>query len=149
MTVRSSGSQSAKTEFAHKLNVFDRRQLCRALAAGEPTRADLARAYGVTRTYVSAFAKQYATEIDQFRAQLGDQLAGLWIADKGSRVLAHQSDYTMLLAHGKRDHHEWVRARTAILQAVAEELGQLPPRTMVTVVPVIHVVESVDLEALK
>jgi len=131
-----------------KLNAYDRRDLMRELAAGEVTRADLARRFGISRPYVTKFARQWAAEIDRVRASLDDAYAGLWIARKDNRIVAHQADFEAAQGHEKGDHHEWIKARTAILHAVAEELGQLPPRATVTVMPVLHIIEGVDIGAL-
>ena len=120
----------------------------RELAAGEVSRADLGRRFGVSRSYVSQFARMWAAEIDRVRVSLDDAYAGLWIARKDNRIVAHQADFEAAQGHEKGDHHEWIKARTAILHAVAEELGQLPPRATVTVMPVLHIIEGVDIGAL-
>lgn len=133
---------------APKLSPGDRRQLCRELATGDVPRAQLARKYGMARSSVTAFAKTHAAEIDAIAARLDDDFAGLWIADKGQRISAAQDDYELSLAGEYAGHYEHIRTRTQIRSAVAEELGQLPPRASVTVVPVVHVVQGVDLEAL-
>jgi hypothetical protein len=134
---------------SRKLTPFDRRKLQRALATGERKRAQLARDFGVSPSYVTQFAKQHEWEIDQIKAELSNEFAGLWIASKENRILAYQSDYALALGNDKRDHHEWIKARTAILHTVAEELGQLPPRQTVTVMPVVHIVEGIDLDQLR
>jgi hypothetical protein len=140
--VNSSGS-------VRKLTPFDRRKLQRELAAGEKTRADLARAFGVSGAYVTKFAKQYAREIDAIKADLGNAFAGLWIAEKENRVIAYQQEYGMAATGSTAGDHEFIKVRTGILRQVAEELGQLPPRATVVVTPVVHVIEGVDVEALK
>jgi hypothetical protein len=132
-----------------KLKPWDRRQLCRELAAGDVKRADLARRYGVSAAYITKFAKQHAAEIDDIRASLDNEFAGLWIASKAARIAAYQADLELSEDHAKYgSHYEHIRTRTQILKAVAEELGQLPPRQTVMVVPVVHVVEGVDLKDL-
>lgn len=134
---------------AKRLTPFERRQLQRDLAANEVTRAELARRNGVTRGYVTQFAKRYALEIDTIKRDLDNAFAGLWIADKENRIVAYQADYVAAATSDKAGHHEWIKARTQILHQVAEELGQLPPRATVAVVPVVHVLEGVDPELLK
>jgi hypothetical protein len=142
------GSGSEKPQ--RKLTPFDHRRLQRALATGEKRRAQIAREFGVSAAYVTKFAKQYAFEIDQLKAAINDQFAGLWIADKENRILALQAEYGRALSSTKtRDHHEWIKARLQILHQAAEELGQLPPRTTVVVTPVVHIIENVDVELLK
>ena len=128
---------------------WERRQLCRELAAGELTRAQLARKYGINRSGITRFAQRHAREIDDIKANLDDEFAGLWIASKAARIAAYQADAERSEDGGYGSHYEQIRTRLQIYRAVAEELGQLPGRTTVTVVPVVHVVEGVDLEALK
>lgn len=133
---------------SRRLTPFDRRKLQRAIATGERKRAQIARDFGVSASYVTSFAKRYAFEIDQIKAALDDQFAGLWIADKESRILALEAEYARALGSDKRDHHEWIKARLQVLHQAAEELGQLPPRATVAIVPVVHVLEGVDPEML-
>lgn len=123
--------------------------LIRELAAGEMKRTELARKYGVVRATITEFAKRHAAEIDEAKDRLGDEFAAAWIADKAQRIGAYQADYEMALNDPRASHHDWVRARTAILLAVAEELGQMPPKMQVSVMPVVHIIEGVDVERLK
>lgn len=132
-----------------KLSPADRRDLCHALAAADLKQSDLARRYDVTRQYVSAFAQQHSSEIAAMRERLDDELAGLWIANKAARITAYQDDYELSLSGPHGSHYEHIRTRTQIAGAVAEELGQLPPRTQVAVASVTYVVEGVHLDALK
>lgn len=134
---------------SRKLTPFDRREIQRALADGTEKRSAIARRFGVTAGYITQFAKQYAREIDDIRRNLDDEFAGLWIASKVNRVIAYQADYTQTLTDPRSSHHEWVKSRAMILRQVAEELGQLPPRTTVTVIPVVHVIEGIDVDLLK
>ena len=128
---------------------WHRRQFCRELAAGEVTRAALARKYGISRAAVTQFAKRHRAEIDAIKAQLDDQFAGLWIARKENRLAQYQADYEASEQHDKSEHFEWIRVRTQIMHQAAEELGQLPPRATLTIMPVVHVLEGVDPEVLK
>lgn len=128
-------------------HAWERRQLCRELATGM-THRTLGRKYGVTHQAITAFAKRHAREIADIKADLDNQFSGLWIADKESRLAHYQADYEASEQHPKADHFEWVRVRTQIMHQVSEELGQLPPRAGVTIMPVLHVVEGADPEAL-
>jgi len=143
--VHSSASQTGKP----KLTPFDRRAMQRDLAAKELTRAKIARKYGVSTSYVSQFAKQYAKEIDVIRADLDNAFAGFWIASKEFRIQALEAEYARALGSDKRDHHEWIKARLQILHQASEELGQLPPRATVAVTPVVHILEGVDVSLLE
>lgn len=133
---------------SRKLKPWDRRALCRELAAGEVKRAVLARKYGISGAYVTKFAKQHAAEIDAIKVNLDNEYAGLWIAQKAERIAAYQADLEASEDGDYGSHFEQIRTRTQILKSVAEELGQLPPRTTVTVMPVVHVLEGVDPAAL-
>ena len=135
---------------AKRIAPWLRRTLCRELAAGEVKRAALARKYGVTPAAITLFAKRHGAEIDAIKRDLDDQFAGLWIADKAARIAAYQADLEASAADTKHaGYFEQIRTRTAILRAVAEELGQLPPRATLTIRPVVHVLEGVSPEVLK
>lgn len=134
--------------YGHR-GTWERRTLCRELATGEQSNAALARKYGISRPAVTQFARRHAGEIAAIKGQLDDEFAGLWIASKAARIAAYQADYDAAADSDKSDHHEWIKARTSILGAVAEELGQLPPRATIAVIPVTHVIEGVNLDALR
>ena len=143
-TVNSPGERAGP-----KLRPWDIRQLIRDLAEAEVPRATLAAKYGVVRSYITKFANQHAREIDELRGHLDDEFAGLWAASKEARIAAHQHDYEMALDAANAGHHEWIGKRTAILRAVADELGQIPGRGGVIIIPVTHIIEGVDLGALR
>lgn len=128
---------------------WHRRQFCRELAAGEVSRAALARKYGISRAAVTQFARRHQAEIDELKANADDAFAGLWIADKSARMAAYQADLELSGTGKYGSHWEQIRTRTQILKQVAEELGQMPPRAGIVVIPVTHVIEGVDVEALK
>lgn len=131
------------------MNRADQRQLKRELATGEVKRSVLARKYGVTASYVTQFAKRYAREIDDIRAELSSELAGLWIAKQEQRIAAYQHEYELAGESKNADHHEWVKARTGILKNVAEELGQIQGKQPMVGVVVQHVIVGVDVDDLK
>lgn len=137
-TVASSGSRAG-------IKPWLQLQLCRDLASGSKTRAQLAREHGVSRTAITSFARRHKARIEEIKAHLDDEFAGLWVAQKALRIEQYQRDLEMIADNG---HHEWVKARTGILKAIAEELGQLPPRQQVTIVPVMHVIEGVNMSEL-
>lgn len=131
-----------------KLSVLDQRKLMRALAVGEVKRSLLARQFGVSGPYVTQFAKLYAREIDEIRGRLDDEFAALWIASKEARIAAAEYDHQLSMDSDRSGHFEQIRTRILLRQEVAEELGQLPPRQQQVVVPVIHVVQGVNTDAL-
>lgn len=117
----------------HGIPRYRRHELCRELAAGEVTRASLARKYGVTRQAITKFAQANKGRIEEIKAHLDDEFAGLWITRKENRLAALQEDFELASDNIKAGHHEWVKARTALTHAVAEELGQLPNRSQITI----------------
>ena len=125
-------------------------EACRLLAEAELTRAQIARRFGITRSAVSQFAKRHRDRIEQIRADLDNEFAGLWITRKANRLAGYEADFELAASHRNASHHEWVKARTQILHAVAEELGDLPSRNgTAVIIPVVHVLEAVDLEKLR
>lgn len=132
-----------------KLLPWQRHKLLRELAIGERKSADLAVEYGMTASGIREFKRRHKALVDVIAAEPADEFAGLWIAGKGNRLAAYQGDYELSADGAFAAHFEQIRTRTQILHTVAEELGQLPPRQQVTVVPVVHVVESVNIDLLK
>lgn len=143
------GKDAARYGSRDSLLPPQRHKLLRELAIGERSSADLGREYGMTATAVRMFKSRHRAKVEAIAADLGNEFAGLWIADKTQRLAAYESDYEMALDSDKSDHHEWVKARTQILHAVAEETGQLPPRTTVAVQSVTHVIVGIDTDDLK
>src|ERR1035441_6015612 len=110
------------------LRPWQRHKLLRELAAGDRTSAQLAADYGMTASGIRDFKKRHRPQVDAMAAADADEFAGLWIADKGQRIAAYEADYGQAGDGAQAGHHEWIKARTAILRSVAEELGQLPPK---------------------
>lgn len=108
-------------------------ELCRELASGEVTRANLARKYGVNRSSITRFARRHRGRIEEIRRNLDDEFAATWIASKTRRIEALQADYEASAGSYYTVHYEHIKARTAILRAVAEELGQIPNKSSVTI----------------
>ena len=109
----------------------------------------LARKYGVSRPAITQFARRNAAEIDAIKADLQAEFAGLWIAEKELRIARYEADLELSAEGDFAGHYEQIRTRTQILHNVAEELGQLPTRGNITVVPVQHVIVGIDTELLK
>ena len=139
-----SGQQRRSPRLAATPLAQHNRFIVRELALGLRTRAEIARQFGVTKGAVTRFAQRNAREIDELRAAIGDevreQLAGMWIASQEHRIRLYQT-----IAETDPDNKSVIAA----LKAVAEELGQLPPRAQVVVMPVTHIVEGVDMDALR
>lgn len=72
--------------------------LIRAIALGEKTRAELARERGVTAQAISEFTKRHAEAIAQVKANVTNEFAGLWIAQKAERVAAYQQNAEIIAA---------------------------------------------------
>lgn len=141
-----SGSVPRRTRRDH-LKPWEVHELCKLLAAGELSRAECARKMGVTSKAVTEFARRHKERIDEIRSHLDDEFAGLWAARKEARLAAYMDEYERLSQHPSANHHEWSRARQQALRSVAEELGQLPNRSQVTVGgKVEHVLVGVDVD---
>lgn len=137
------------TRHTQAIEPWQAQKLARELATGEKTQTQLAKEYGVNRSTVCKFAKKHKARIDEIRAHLDDEFAGLWLADKAQRIASYQDDYELSRRHPKADYFEQIRTRNDIRKAVAEELGQLPARGVAVSGTVTHVLEGVDLDELR
>ena len=118
--------------------------LKRDLALGTETVTELGKKYGMTKTGICQFRNRHALAIENIREHLENEFAGISIAEKKNRIAEYQEMFERLGNHQHADHHEWVKAQAIILRNTAEELGQLPPRQQITVIPVQHVVVGVE-----
>lgn len=127
---------------------WNRRRLIHELARGERTQVALAEAYGVVQSAISAFQSRHLTEIQEVRADLENEFAGLWIASKRERIAVYQEDAEKL---AEVEDPEALRIKHNILKAVAEELGQLPSKMNISVgaKTITYVIDGVDMEALR
>lgn len=116
--------------------------LIRDLALGEFSHAEIAKSIGpaIQVADVDDFARDFAFEITEVRAQLAgqvkDECAGLWIAKRANRVAELQDSYDdcrivvdQMRGNnipgqdiGSKRHQNLLRAQLNILKAVAEEL---------------------------
>ena len=130
-------------------------KLIRELAQMEKTQVTLAEEYGVAQSSISEFAQRNATEISAARADIENQFASAWIADKMARIAEYQAEVEDINAARSNGIHkildvEMIKAKMTILRAVADELGQIPTKVNVSVTQrVTHIVEGVDLENLR
>lgn len=122
-------------------------EVCRELAAGDVSQAEIARKWGVHPSTITRFAQAHADRIADIRAHLDDEFAGLWIAQKEARIAAYMDEYELLEHHRNSNHHEWSKARQAALRAVADELGAIPNRSSLTVGGTVeHRLVGIDLD---
>ena len=131
-----------------RLQAHEELSLKRELAAGDMTQVLLAKKYGITQQGISKFAKRHALEIADIADHMNEQFAGLPLARKENRIASYEREIEILNEHPHASHHEWSKARMIAYRNMAEELGQLPPRQTVTVIPVTHVIEGVSMEDL-
>lgn len=137
-------------------------QMIRASAEGVETR-ELAKRFNSSVSAVNAFRRDFAEEIERVRADLDNELAGLWSAEKRQRIASYEqnvADCELLivreLAKGEGSEIErenrdgtlervivggadpdviakMTKAKDRALRAIAEELGQLPSRVRINV----------------
>ena len=132
----------------HPIAPWHKLALLRELAAGDTKHGMLAKKYGMSPQSLSNFAKRYASEIEDIRENFADQFAGMPYAKKRNRIMKYAEEIERLDNHPNADHFEWSKARQNALRNIAEELAQLPPRQQVTVIPVAHIIEGIDLNDL-
>ena len=132
-----------------RLGPVEKLSLIRALALGVATHQELSGQYDMTRQGITEFARRHKREIDDVRQNMDDPFAGILLARKENRLAAYVDEVRRLDEHPNADHHLWSTARQSAIHAIAEELGQLPPRMTVTVQPVQHIIEGVIVEDLR
>lgn len=126
------------------LEPYQQLALCRELAVGDLTKTALGDKYGMTQQGITAFSIRNADKIDDIRLHMADQFAGLPLARKENRLAAYEREVQVLNDHKDGAHHLFSMARQSAYRNIAEELGQLPPRASVTIVPVQNVVYGVS-----
>lgn len=144
-----------------------RLQLIKQLAAGDQTRAALARLHGVSGEAIRQFADRHAPRITELQGKLDDEFAGLWVADKANRLAHYQQQIEDVAAileaepeidEGKASRGagvnvstaELMRVQASALRAIADELGQIPARMQVEHSGSLAIqINGVDLDALR
>ncbi len=132
-----------KARRGHLERGWVKHRLIRELALGEKPGSMLAQQYGVSQTSLSAFKKRHSLEIEEVRNNLADEFAGVWVARKLERIREYQNAAEKM-AEGTSPRNAEVLVN--ILKAVAEELGQLPARTNVSVTNETVVYEIVGVD---
>lgn len=129
-------------------------KVIRMLAEGRRV-IDIAAEYGCDHSSVSRFKARNMVDVQRLQAQLegaARDADGLWIADKLARVAVLQDQAERLQAQidaAGEPVPELERTLTSTLHEVAEQLGQLPARTVVASSTVVnYVFNGVELDAL-
>lgn len=132
-----------------------RYKLVHELARGEKPRAQLATEYGVVPSAITQFADRHQTEIDEVKADIENEFAGLWVADKKRRIAEYQADIEIVTdavggTPANMKDAELMKLKATLIRAVADELGQIPARMNINVTQKItYSIEGVDPEALR
>jgi hypothetical protein len=134
-------------------------KLIHELARGERTVTELAARYGVTHGAISRFRDRYPAEIAEIKADIENEFAGLWIAQKLARLAEYAADVEMIndaigaaLDAGTEIDAALLAAKHRALRSVAEELGQLPTKIQMqvdTVTRVHYTVEGMNVGDLR
>lgn len=104
------------------LGGYRKLQLIRLLASGTKTQDELAEQFDVTQGAIAQFKKRNLAAIEDVKANLEDEFAGLWIAHKKHRIAELENIVEkMRAATDAKSANIHLRA----LKQAAEELGQL------------------------
>lgn len=126
-----------------------RARLVLELAQGDKHQRQLAAEYGCVQSAIAEFKARHLDEIESRRERLADEWAGIWIADKRSRIVEAQADVEAINdALSSEPDPQLLRAKLAIMRQVAEELGQLTEKIELGG-KLTYVVEGVNLDALR
>lgn len=104
-----------------------RRKLIRELAEAEVPQAALAQKYGCATSSLTEFKQRHQEEITAVAADLENEFAGLWIADKSTRL----SELQELYEAAETGDLNVIKARVDVMRKAAEELGHIPNRTTI------------------
>ena len=102
-----------------------RRKLQLEMARGEKTMRDLAREYGVDIHAITKFRDRHEDTISAMRADIENEFAGLWIAQKAERLSEMIELYADAVSPRDRE------TKLSVLRHAAEELGQIPNKTTI------------------
>ncbi len=141
----------------------------RMLAEGA-TQKVVAEHFGVAQPTVSEFASAYRVQIQEVAADLENEFAGLWIAEKAKRIASYMADIETIdrtiewrmerlkslgldleeIAAAGADP-SLIRVKQRGLRNVAEEMGHLPARVQIAVTQqsVAYEVVGVDVGDLR
>ncbi len=126
-----------------------RNECIEMLAAGERTQAEIGRHFGVAQSVVSKFKTKHLDIIQQLQRGEIERMQLLWVSDKARRVASYQTEIEHLdeLIEDMRDERivdeygtpvdsdslvKLYKRRDSALRAVAEELGELPARIIIS-----------------
>lgn len=132
-----------------------RYKLIHELARGEKTLTKLAEEYGVVHSAIIQFRDRHQTRVNEVKADIENEFAGLWIAEKRARIAEYQADVELINDSGagqntKMADADMLRVKAAIMRAVADELGHIPSKVNINVSQkVTYVIEGVDPETLR
>lgn len=137
----------------YELRGWRRILLINELALDARPQTELAEAFEVTQAAISQFAARHRMRIANARAEIESSVAGLWIADKTSR-LAELEDLVERLNDEIDGAPAELLPRLALakcraLRNAAEELGQLAPKRIDVGVQVRYEVVGVDMDRLR
>lgn len=147
--VRPAVRNGVRTPRINELNAWDLRMLLRDLATWTGVMQELADKWGIPANSLHVYKSRHKREIAAIQADLENQFAGMWIANKEARIAALAEMYESARSHKYANHHEWIRASESLLRSAAEELGQIPGRGSIVVIPVQHLVIGINPEELK
>lgn len=108
-------------------------RLKRQLAEGRIKQVDLAAEYDVAESTIASFKATHKVEIAEIAADLDNEFAGLWAAQKAARIAEYMDtikvvDTALELQPLAQDRSGLLLRKQGALKAIAEELGQLQQR---------------------
>lgn len=110
-------------------------KLIRQLAVGEFTQRELAAKYDCTQGAIAAFNNRHRERVEEVKADLANEFAGLWAVKKNARIALYERQCEVITAHMEQHGPDapLTRALQAAQRGIAEELGDLPIRATVDI----------------
>lgn len=125
-----------------KLTKEERLKLIHDLALSPKTQAQLAQDYGISQNSVSRIKREESRDIERIQDDYLEQATGQMISNLEWRMKELEK---AVLVMGNKRSPEFVRAKVMALHEAAEQLGQLPPRMQINIIPVEHKLSGIDI----
>jgi len=126
-----------------KLSAIDEINMIHDLACTPLSQREIAKKYDVTPARVSQFKQEHLALIDQKMTEAWDNATGERVRSQEWRMREYEKD---LIKMDNKRSPEFVKVRAQILKQIAEEYGQIAPRTQIAIIPAQHIVIGVDID---
>ena len=135
---------SAELEKQRRLTAEENMVIVMKLASGKFKQKEIAVQHDLSEQRISQIKQENEELFDRVRNARLDNITAELIKDQEWRFTQYARDLEKMDSVW---HPEYVKARTQILKNVAEETGEIAPKTQITIRPVEHSIVGIDIES--